>query len=94
MITADLGAAVGLGATTMTMCDIVVAYRRAAIANPRVSAGIVASDGGVIGGLQPNGRYRARRYFLTQVGLTAEHVFVVDLIRDLFNTLEKAPIRA
>jgi enoyl-CoA hydratase len=51
VIAAVQGAAVGLGATIMTMCDIVVAHRRAALSDPRVTAGKVASVGGVIGGL-------------------------------------------
>src|SRR4029077_4953431 len=46
VIAAVNGLAIGLGATVALMCDIVLVGERASLADPHVSVGLVAGDGG------------------------------------------------
>lgn len=59
------GHAVGLGATLAVACDVVIAADTAVIADPHVSVGLVAGDGGAILWPQMVGFMRAREYLLT-----------------------------
>lgn len=86
VIAAVQGAAAGLGATIVSLCDIVVAYRQAKISDPHVAVGIVAGDGGIIGWSQSIGINRAKRYLLTGDVLTAEQAHVMGLVSDLVDS--------
>ena len=90
MIAAVQGAAAGLGATIVSLCDIVVAYRHAKIADPHVAVGIVAGDGGIIGWSQSVGINRAKRYLLTGDAITAEQAHAMGLVSDLVESPEAA----
>jgi enoyl-CoA hydratase len=88
VIAAVQGAAVGLGATLVSLCDITVAYRNAKIADPHVVIGLTAGDGGIIGWTQAVGIQRAKRYLLTGDSLTAAEGHGMGLITDLVDTPE------
>jgi enoyl-CoA hydratase len=85
VIAAVQGAAIGLGATIMTLCDIVVAYEDAVISDPHVRVGIVAGDGGIIGWSQSIGLNCAKRHLLTGDHLTAREAHAMGLVTDLVN---------
>ena len=59
------GPAVGLGCSLALYCDFVYATPEAVFADPHVSVGLVAGDGGAILWPQLIGYARARRYLLT-----------------------------
>ena len=79
VIAAVKGNAIGLGATIVACCDMVVASRNARIADPHVMLGLAAGDGGVLGWSQSVGVLRAKRYLLTGEALTGEHVHAIAL---------------
>ena len=90
VIAAVQGAAIGLGATLLGCCDIVVAARAARIADPHVQLGLVAGDGGVLAWTQSVGLLRAKRYLLTGDALGAEQAFAMGLVSDLVDQPEEA----
>ena len=90
VIAAVQGAAVGLGATIVSLCDISVAYRDAKIGDPHVRVGIAAGDGGIIGWTQSVGINRAKRLLLTGDLLTAAEAHAMGLITDLVDSPEEA----
>jgi enoyl-CoA hydratase len=59
------GDAMGLGATLALFCDVIFAAEHARIADPHVSVGIVAGDGGAIIWPQLIGYARAKHYLMT-----------------------------
>jgi len=59
------GPAIGLGCSLALMCDFVYATERSVFADPHVSVGLVAGDGGALLWPQLIGYARARRYLLT-----------------------------
>ena len=59
------GPAIGLGCSLSLYCDFVYATPEAVFADPHVSVGLVAGDGGAIIWPQLIGYARARRYVLT-----------------------------
>jgi enoyl-CoA hydratase len=89
VIAAVQGAAIGLGATIVSLCDITVAYREAKIGDPHVQVGIVAGDGGIIGWTQSVGINRAKRCLLTGDCLTATEAHSFGLITDLVDSPEE-----
>jgi enoyl-CoA hydratase len=94
VIAAVQGAAAGLGATIMTLCDIIVASRNAKISDPHVAVGIVAGDGGIIGWTQSIGIIRAKRFLLTGDSLTAPEAHAMGLVTDLVDAPEQVVPRA
>jgi enoyl-CoA hydratase len=78
------GPAIGLGCSLALFCDFVYATPEATFADPHVSVGLVAGDGGAVIWPQLIGYARARRYLLTgdpvkgaeaaQIGLITEVV--------------------
>ena len=89
VIAAVQGAAAGMGATIVTLSDMVVAARRAKITDPHVAVGIVAGDGGIIGWSQAIGVSRAKRFLLTGDAVTAEQGYTMGLVSDLVDTPEE-----
>jgi enoyl-CoA hydratase len=94
VIAAVQGASVGMGATVMSLCDIVVAYENAKVSDPHVSIGLVAGDGGIIGWSQAVGLLRAKRFLLTGDAMTAREAHAIGLVTDLVDAPEKALERA
>ena len=89
VIAAVQGNAIGLGATVLACCDIVVASRKARIADPHVVIGLAAGDGGVLGWSQSVGLLRAKRYLLTGDAITGEQAHAIGLVSDLVDTPEE-----
>lgn len=83
VIAAVQGSAIGLGASIIGCCDIVVAWREAKIADPHVVLGLVAGDGGIMGWSQSIGLMRAKRYLLTGDRISAEDAHAMGLVSDL-----------
>lgn len=86
VIAAVQGNAIGLGATLLACCDMVVAVRTARIADPHVMIGLAAGDGGVLGWSQSVGLLRAKRYLLTGEAITGEQAHTMGLVSDLVDT--------
>jgi enoyl-CoA hydratase len=59
------GAAIGLGATLSLFCDVIFAQEGASFADPHVSVGFVAGDGGAVIWPQLIGYPRAKEYLMT-----------------------------
>lgn len=94
VISAIQGSAVGLGATIATLCDIVVAWKGAKIADTHVNVGLAAGDGGIISWAQSIGINRAKRYLLTGDFITGEQAHEWGLVTELVETAEEAAPRA
>lgn len=94
VIAAVQGAAIGLGATIATLCDIVVAWREAKIADTHVNVGIVAGDGGIVSWSQSIGVNRAKRYLLTGDIMTGEKAYQFGLVTELVELPANALPRA
>lgn len=82
------GAAIGLGSTVALMCDVVVAAKRAKLADTHVQIGLVAGDGGCLVWPQVAGMLRARRHLLTGDALDAETAFQLGVVTDLVDEPE------
>lgn len=74
------GAAVGLGATLALFCDVVFAAESASIADPHVSVGLVAGDGGAVIWPQLVGYARAKEYLMTGRSLRAADAAAMGLV--------------
>ncbi len=90
VVVAVQGPAIGLGATVALMCDVVVAARRAKLADTHVQIGLVAGDGGCLVWPQVAGMLRARRHLLTGDALDAATAFQLGLVTDLVDEPEDA----
>jgi enoyl-CoA hydratase len=86
IVVALQGDAMGLGASIMLGCDIIVASRTARIADPHVKVGLVAGDGGCLFWPASLGMHRAKRYLLTGDLLSAEDAWKFGLVTDLVDT--------
>jgi enoyl-CoA hydratase len=84
------GDAIGLGASVVLLCDIVVASRNAGICDPHVAIGLAAGDGGCIGWPAAAGMMRAKRYLLTGERIDAATAHQSGLVSDLVETPEDA----
>lgn len=65
VVAAVNGPAVGLGATVVTLCDIVFMAERAFLADTHVSVALVAGDGGAVSWPAHTSLLRAKQYLLT-----------------------------
>ena len=74
------GAAMGLGATLALFCDIIIAAQSAKIADPHVSVGLVAGDGGAVIWPQLIGFARAKEYLMTGSALSGPEAERIGLI--------------
>lgn len=107
IIAAVNGPAIGLGATIALLCDVVYASTEAVIADPHVTVGVCAGDGGAIAWPWLTGISRAKEYLLTgdkvsaveaeRIGLV-NHVVEPDALLDcahaLARRLAESPVRA
>lgn len=64
IVAAVNGAAVGLGCSLATMCDVVLISDRAFMCDPHVNVGLTAADGGVVTWPLHMGLLRAKEYLL------------------------------
>lgn len=80
IIAAINGPAIGLGATLALFCDIGLASEQAVIADPHVTVGVVAGDGGAIIWPWLVGANRAKRYLMTGDKLNAREAERIGLI--------------
>lgn len=76
------GPAIGLGATLALFCDFVYATPKSRFADPHVSVGLVAGDGGAVIWPQLIGYARARRYLLTGDHIMGEEAAAIGLITE------------
>jgi enoyl-CoA hydratase len=76
------GPAVGLGCSLALYCDFVYASERSVFADPHVSVGLVAGDGGALLWPQLVGYARARRYLLTGDSIKAPEAADIGLITE------------
>ncbi|QTJ70717.1 enoyl-CoA hydratase/isomerase family protein (plasmid) [Rhodococcus sp. ZPP] len=90
VVVAVQGPAIGLGATIVLLCDVVVAARTASLADSHVALGLVAGDGGCLVWPQAVGMVRARRHLLTGDPLDAETAFGFGMVTDLVDRADDA----
>src|SRR5690606_35800218 len=93
------GHAAGLGASLALLCDIVIASDRAKIADPHVSAGLLAGDGGALIWPQLVGYAKARYYLFTgelmpaaeaeRIGLITKVVSEAELDAEVYGLAER-----
>lgn len=76
------GPAIGLGCSLALYCDFVYASENSVFADPHVSVGLVAGDGGAVMWPQLIGYARARRYLLTGDPITAQDAAAIGLITE------------
>jgi enoyl-CoA hydratase/carnithine racemase len=74
------GHAIGLGATIALFSDFIVAVNQAKIADPHVSVGFTAGDGGAVIWPHLIGYARAKQYLLTGDAITGEEAAKIGLI--------------
>jgi enoyl-CoA hydratase len=84
------GDALGLGASVVLGCDMIVAAKTARIGDPHVKVGLVAGDGGCLFWPAAMGMNRAKRYLLTGDLLSSEEAWRLGLVTDLVETAEEA----
>ncbi|MCH2172698.1 enoyl-CoA hydratase/isomerase family protein [Myxococcota bacterium] len=77
-----VGPAVGLGCSLALYCDFVYATPKARFADPHVSVGLVAGDGGAVIWPQLIGYARAKRYLLTGDPITGVEAEKLGLITE------------
>lgn len=82
------GAAIGLGATLVALCDIIVACHTTRIGDPHVDLGLVAGDGGIVAWSQAIGVTRAKRYLLTGEPIDGKQAYAMGLVTDLVETAD------
>jgi enoyl-CoA hydratase/carnithine racemase len=80
IIAAINGPAVGLGATVALLCDTVFMAETAIVADPHVSVGLVAGDGGAVVWPLAVGPAVAKRYLLTGDPLSASDAERIGLV--------------
>jgi enoyl-CoA hydratase len=76
------GPAIGLGCSLALFCDFVYATPGATFADPHVSVGLVAGDGGAVIWPQLIGYARARRYLLTGDPIKGTEAAAIGLITE------------
>ena len=77
------GPAIGLGCSLALFCDFVYADPTARFADPHVSVGLVAGDGGAVIWPQLIGHMKAKRYLLTGDAISAEDAAAMGLITEV-----------
>jgi enoyl-CoA hydratase/carnithine racemase len=79
VVAAVNGPAVGLGCTLVTLCDIVFMAETAFLADPHITVGLVAGDGGAVTWPLMTGILRAKRYLLTGDRIPASEALAIGL---------------
>jgi enoyl-CoA hydratase len=79
VVAAVNGAAVGLGCTLMTLCDIVFLAEHATVADPHVTVALVAGDGGAVTWPHLTSLLKAKQYLLTGDAIPPEDAVAIGL---------------
>jgi enoyl-CoA hydratase/carnithine racemase len=79
VIAAVNGAAIGLGCTLMTLCDIVFVADTATVADPHVTVALVAGDGGAVTWPHLTSLVKAKQYLLTGDAMTPDEAVALGL---------------
>ena len=82
------GPAIGLGCSLALFCDFVYATPRSKFADPHVSVGLVAGDGGCVMWPQLIGYARAKKYLLTGEVIPANDALDMGLITEVIDEAE------
>jgi|TARA_B100000959_G_C14832869_1_gene562631 enoyl-CoA hydratase len=82
------GPAVGLGCSLALFCDFIYATPRSKFADPHVSVGLVAGDGGCVIWPQLIGYARAKKYLLTGDLVSANDALDMGLITEVMDESE------
>ena len=77
------GPAIGLGCSLALFCDFIYATPRSKFADPHVSVGLVAGDGGAVMWPQLIGYARAKKYLLTGEVIPATDALDIGLITEI-----------
>ncbi|MDB9813669.1 enoyl-CoA hydratase/isomerase family protein [Gammaproteobacteria bacterium] len=77
------GPAIGLGCSLALFCDFIYATPRSKFADPHVSVGLVAGDGGAVMWPQLIGYARAKKYLLTGQVIPANDALDMGLITEI-----------
>lgn len=88
IVAAMHGDAMGLGATIVTACDIIVTHPEARLVDPHVRVGLCAGDGGVASWTVAAGLTRAKRYLLTGDPVSGQQAYEFGLVTDLVDSAE------
>jgi len=91
LIAAVNGPAVGLGATVALFCDIIIASEKARFADPHVSVGLVAGDGGAVIWPLLIGVARAKEYLMTGDIIDAKEAERIGLVNKVVIDNELMP---
>jgi enoyl-CoA hydratase len=83
VVCAISGPAVGLGASIALLCDVIVMAESATLADPHVSIGLVAGDGGTISWPLAVGPAVAKRHLLTGDPISAAKAERLGLVTDV-----------
>jgi len=85
------GPAIGLGCSLALFCDFIYATPRSKFADPHVSVGLVAGDGGCVIWPQLIGYARAKKYLLTGEHILANDALSMGLITEVIeeNQIDK-----
>jgi len=84
VIAAINGDAIGLGATMALFCDIALMAAEARLADPHVSAGLVAGDGGAILWPMLMGLNRGKEFLLTGDRMDADEALRLGLVNHVY----------
>jgi len=77
------GPAIGLAASIVLLCDVIVMEESATIADPHVRVGITAGDGGTVAWPLALGPLLAKRYLLTGDAVTAADALRLGLVTEV-----------
>ena len=86
LIAAVSGPAVGLGCTLASLSDVVIAEEQAYFADPHLTIGLVAGDGGVVSWPGLVGLQRAKQYILTGDRISASLAYEIGLAAQVVPT--------
>jgi enoyl-CoA hydratase len=89
VVAAVHGHAVGVGATIVLSCDVIVACKGARLVDSHVKIGLVAGDGGVVVWPAAMGMIRAKRHLLTGDPLLAEDAYQLGVVSDLVESADE-----
>ena len=79
VVAAVNGAAVGLGCTLMTLCDIVFVADSAQVADPHVAVALVAGDGSAVAWPQHTSLLKAKQYLLTGDSMSGQEAVSIGI---------------
>ena len=91
LIAAVNGAAVGLGASLIALCDLAIASERAFLADPHLGVGLVPADGAALLWPMMMGLMRAKQYVFTGERIPADVALQFGLVNQVVPAEEVGP---